>query len=259
VPVRYRALTTDRRYAATVGELLDRRARKKAQTRELIRSVARRLFDEHGFEAVTIADVARESDVAVQTVFNHFATKEELFFDGREPWVDGPAQAVRLRGPAVAPLTALRTHFVQLVSERLGSLRSPDRRRYVATLEASDGLRAHERELMHQAEQRLRAALLEAWATDDRAPADPESAAPLIAAIWVAAGRALIVGQRPQVTDEGADPEVIAAAAMDVADRVLRQLEIGGLALNRTTGTSEFSDAASHADTGWPQSVRRAG
>ena len=33
---------TDRAYAATVGELTDRRARKKAQTRELIRSVAQR-------------------------------------------------------------------------------------------------------------------------------------------------------------------------------------------------------------------------
>ena len=64
---------------------VDRRARKKAQTRELIRTVAHRLFAERGFDAVTIADIAREADVAVQTVFNHFATKEELFFDGPGP------------------------------------------------------------------------------------------------------------------------------------------------------------------------------
>ena len=43
---------------------------------------------------VTLTDVAREADVAVQTVFNHFATKEDLFFDGRAPWVDGLAAAV---------------------------------------------------------------------------------------------------------------------------------------------------------------------
>jgi AcrR family transcriptional regulator len=241
-----------------VGELLDRRARKKAQTRELIRSVAQRLFDERGFEAVTIADIAGECDVAVQTVFNHFATKEDLFFDGRAPWVDGPAEAVRLRDPSVAPLTALRAHFVHLVSERLSSLRRPDRRRYTATLEASDALRTHERELMHQSEQRLRAALLEAWATDDRAPADPEAAAPLIAAVWVAAGRALIVGQRPHVT-EGADPEVIAAAATDMADRLLREMEISALALHGAVGRSELADPAPRTDTGWPQTVRRAG
>ena len=76
-----------------MSELLDRRARKKAQTREQIRGIAHQLFDERGFEAVTIADVARTADVAVQTVFNHFATKEELFFDGRVPWVEGPADA----------------------------------------------------------------------------------------------------------------------------------------------------------------------
>ena len=94
-----------------MGELLDRRARKKAQTRELIRSVAQQLFDQRGFETVTIADIARECDVAVQTVFNHFATKEELFFDGRTPWVDTLADSVRQRDPSVSPLSALRAHL----------------------------------------------------------------------------------------------------------------------------------------------------
>ena len=58
-----------------MGDLKDRRARKKAQTREQILRVAQSLFAEHGFDAVTISDVANGADVAVQTVFNHFATK----------------------------------------------------------------------------------------------------------------------------------------------------------------------------------------
>ena len=41
-----------------MGDLKDRRARKKAQTRDLIRTVAQELFAERGFDAVTIADVA---------------------------------------------------------------------------------------------------------------------------------------------------------------------------------------------------------
>ena len=97
------AAATFRGYAATVGELNDRRARKKAQTRELIRDRRAAPVRRAGFDAVTIADIARESDVAVQTVFNHFATKEELFFDGRTSWVDGPAEAVRSREPSVPP------------------------------------------------------------------------------------------------------------------------------------------------------------
>ena len=72
---------------------------------------AQRLFAEHGFDAVTIADVADAADVAVQTVFNHFSGKEELFFAGRTPWVDGPADAVRgRRGTRPAAGRAARLH-----------------------------------------------------------------------------------------------------------------------------------------------------
>ncbi|MFL6094835.1 MAG: TetR/AcrR family transcriptional regulator [Blastococcus sp.] len=238
-----------------MGELGDRRARKKAQTRQLIRSVAQRRFDEFGFEAVTIADIARECDVAVQTVFNHFATKEELFFDGRASWVDGPAQAVRSRQPGVPPLTALRAHLVDVVAERIGGHRCPERRRTIATLEASDALRAHERLLMHEAEVRLRHALLETWASEGTtSPPDPEPAALLIAAVWVAAAGSLVLGQRPSLT-AGADPEVTAATTTDLADRVLRQLELGANAVHGRTPLA----AAPPTETGWPHTVLRAG
>jgi AcrR family transcriptional regulator len=248
-------MTTFRGYAATVGELTDRRARKKAQTRELIRSVAQRLFDERGFEAVTIADIAHDCDVAVQTVFNHFATKEELFFAGRARWVDTPAEAVRSRQPSVPPLTALRAHLVDVVAERIGGHRCPERRRTVATLEASDSLRAYERLLLHEAEVKLRHALLDAWACEDTvSPPDPEPAALLIAAVWIAAVGSLVLGQRPRLT-AGADPEATAATAMDLADRVLRQLELGANAVHGRVATG----AAPLTDTGWPHAVLRAG
>jgi AcrR family transcriptional regulator len=234
---------------------MDRRARKKAQTRELIRSVAQRRFDEDGFEAVTIADIARECDVAVQTVFNHFATKEELFFDGRTPWVDTLADSVRRRDPSVAPLSALRAHLVDMVTELVASHRCPNRRRYIATLEASDTLRAYERELVHDSELKLRDALLDAWAADeDIAAADPASAAPVIAAIWVAASRTLVVTQRPRLGD-GADPDLAAADVMNMAQRVLCQLELGANAVHGRTPLA----AAARVDTGWPQPALRAG
>jgi AcrR family transcriptional regulator len=239
----------------TVGELKDRRARKKAQTRELIRSVAQRMFDEHGFDGVTIADIAREADVAVQTVFNHFAIKEELFFAGRTRWVDGPADAVLSRDPSLSPLTALREHLVEAVAARVGSHRSAERRRYLATLEASDSLRAYERELVHQAETKLRAALLDTWSADEAtAPPDPESAALLVAAVWMATSRSLIVGHRPSL-HRGADPEQTAADAMATADRVLGEMERGAF----TVHAGADRPRVANADTGWPQDVRRAG
>jgi AcrR family transcriptional regulator len=236
-----------------VSELSDRRARKKAQTRKLIRTVAQRMFAERGFDAVTTADVAREADVAVQTVFNHFAAKEDLFFDGRTPWLDGFAEAVRLRPPGVPPLTALRNYLVGLTSSLLESMCTEERRSYVSTIEASATLKTRERELIFESERRLAAALLDAWTSEADAsgtstPPDPRAAAPLTAALWLAAIRALVIEYRPDATRDG-DTARVAARAEALMDGLLAQLEKG---LRLTAGSA--------ADTGWPQAtVSRAG
>ncbi|GAA5021576.1 TetR/AcrR family transcriptional regulator [Actinopolymorpha pittospori] len=60
------------------------RARKKRAAREAIAATARRLFAERGFDTVTVAEVAAAADVSEKTVFNHFPTKEDLAFAGRE-------------------------------------------------------------------------------------------------------------------------------------------------------------------------------
>jgi AcrR family transcriptional regulator len=56
------------------------RERKKQRTRELIAETARELFVERGFERVTVAEIARSSEVSEKTVFNYFPTKEDLVF-----------------------------------------------------------------------------------------------------------------------------------------------------------------------------------
>ncbi|HEV7211550.1 MAG TPA: TetR/AcrR family transcriptional regulator [Blastococcus sp.] len=229
-----------------MSELIDRRARKKAQTREQIRSTARRLFAEQGFDVVTTADIAREADVAVQTIFNHFATKEELFFDGRTPWVDGAAAAVRDRGPGVGPLRALRGYLVQLVETLVGSMSCTERRAYVSTLEASDTLRTQERELIFGCERRLADALFEAWTSGEAigaepVPADPGIAAPLTAATWMATTRVLIVNHRPRAT---VDPAAFGAEVAALGERLLVQLEtcVAELVARRAAATARPSE-----------------
>jgi AcrR family transcriptional regulator len=61
-----------------------RRQRKKDETRRVIAEAAMRLFLENGYEKVTVAQIAEAADISVNTVFNYFPTKEDLFF-GSDP------------------------------------------------------------------------------------------------------------------------------------------------------------------------------
>ena len=210
---------------------MDRRARKKAQTRSLIRETAQALFAERGFEAVTIADIAAAADVAVQTVFNHFPTKEDLFFDGHTPWVDGAADSVRSRAPGTAPLEALHAHLIERVAVHARQLATRDGRVFDATLEASPALRARERELQHEATARLADALFETWTVEGGAPAVPtdvRTAASVTAAVWLAAVRTLIGQHRRLLAGPAgalpADPEEGVALACSVAAQVFSGL-----------------------------------
>src|SRR5689334_9757687 len=72
-------------------------ARKKTQTRLAISNVATQLFIERGFDHVTIAEVAAAANVSVNTIFNYFANKEELFFDRGEEVAEEPSRIVRDR------------------------------------------------------------------------------------------------------------------------------------------------------------------
>ena len=238
-----------------MGELKDRRARKKAQTRQQIKSIAHGLFAERGFDAVTIADIAAKADVAVQTVFNHFATKEELFFDGRADWVDAAAEAVRSRAEGVPPLTALREHLMRSVRDYLRALGNPELRCIIATLEASPALAAYERELHHRCVHQLSEALVEACAEEtplDTPDVDPRILASLTAAVWMAAIRALLIEQRSALSGVvGADE--MSAVVEHLAEQVLAQFE-GNLGMVTTLPCAPRPQV-----TGWPTEVRRTG
>jgi AcrR family transcriptional regulator len=98
------------------------RERKKQQTWGLIAQTARRLFQEHGFDAVTVADVAREADVSRKTVFNYFPTKEDLFYSGLEFFEAQLLEAIRERKPGESILAA----FERFVTEPRGLLAADD-------------------------------------------------------------------------------------------------------------------------------------
>jgi AcrR family transcriptional regulator len=84
------------------------RERKKQQTRQLIADTAWRLFADRGFERVTVAEIAREAQVAVATVFNYFPTKEDLFFYRLEAFGAQLVEAVSERPAGEPALAAFR-------------------------------------------------------------------------------------------------------------------------------------------------------
>ena len=84
------------------------RERKKARTRRLIAETAARLFAERGYERVAVSDVAREAEVAEQTVYNYFPTKEHLVTDREQQVQDRLCDLIRSRPPGVTPAAAIR-------------------------------------------------------------------------------------------------------------------------------------------------------
>src|SRR5262245_3595065 len=67
---------------------INRRERKRLQTRELLITTAFRLFREQGYDETTITQIAAEADVAKKTFFNHFPTKEDVVFGDSTQYYD---------------------------------------------------------------------------------------------------------------------------------------------------------------------------
>ncbi|MFC5667522.1 TetR/AcrR family transcriptional regulator [Kitasatospora misakiensis] len=168
------------------------REEKKRQTRTLLADTATGLFAEHGFEQVTVADVARAAGVAVNTVFNYFPTKEDLFFDRQEEVVARLAGVVRERPAGASPVGAVRAELLAgLDADEPTYGLSPHAAAFWRTVENSPALRARLLELGERAEEALAATLAEEAGA---APGDP--LARLVAGALAGAHRAALAEVR---------------------------------------------------------------
>lgn len=64
---------------AAAIEPVGKRERAKAANREAILKAARRVFAQLGYEAATVRDIIRGTDLASGTFYNYFRSKEEVF------------------------------------------------------------------------------------------------------------------------------------------------------------------------------------
>lgn len=91
------------------------RERRKQEARQAISSAAMALFAAHGFDEVTISQVAEAAGVAKMTVTNYFPRKEDLVFDRAEAIIASLADAAAARAPGESLLAAVRRDYVERV------------------------------------------------------------------------------------------------------------------------------------------------
>jgi AcrR family transcriptional regulator len=123
------------------------RERKRALTREAILAAAERLFEERGFDNVTVAEVADAANVSVKTLFVYFRSKEDLVFT--DTWLlDLALDALAHRAVGV-------THGEAVSRALVGVLRSGEQT-------ASQGIEGFHRG--YGESQALRSRILRLWA-----------------------------------------------------------------------------------------------
>jgi AcrR family transcriptional regulator len=208
------------------------RERKKQRTRQAIAETARALFVERGFEAVRVAEIARAADVSEKTVFNYFATKEDLVFWRLEAFEEEILGAVRERAPGESALAAFR-RFVLAQRGLLGQTDEAAREHLTAltrVIADSPALLAREQQILAG----YTASLARLLAEETGAPEDDVEAA-VAAEAMMGLHRSLIRYARARIIAGKPHPRL----SRDVrrqAERAFALLErgLGGYALKRS-------------------------
>nr|BFE64340.1 TetR family transcriptional regulator [Dactylosporangium thailandense] len=89
------------------------RERKKAQTRSALWNAAIELFVAHGFDNVSVAQIAAAAGVSKMTFFNYYPSKEDLVVGPMSEHIGEPALVVRGRGDGESAVDALHRHFLE--------------------------------------------------------------------------------------------------------------------------------------------------
>ncbi|MEV0202227.1 TetR/AcrR family transcriptional regulator [Nonomuraea sp. NPDC050691] len=209
------------------------RERKKRQTRQRLSEVATRLFVERGFDHVTIAEVADAAEVSVNTVYNYFASKEDLVLPPEEASPHRLADMVRARAPGQPAVRAVLEHLREEVRRRERRLGLTEGfGRVLEMMRATPTLMARLEDLGREMTDTLAACLAEETGA---APDDP---LPRVVAWHAGCLHALVLSEIGRRTAAGQDPGEIAGEVLrllDVAEDVLGERVLGYAVRERET------------------------
>lgn len=197
------------------------RERKKRRTRQALIEAATRLFAEKGYAQTTVAEIAAAAEVSTPTLFNHFASKEDIVFVGDRHRLDVALRAIAERDSDQRPADLL----VHIADELVATFTPDDdaaddtgvpnwlRIRLVLTVPE---VRARALDLLQDAQRRLVDALHAAY--PDRI--DRGTAAGMIGALIGAAQTSRLIS-----LEQGESPEQVVAATRRGIDIALRGIQ----------------------------------
>jgi len=208
------------------------RERKKQRTRLALVTAAADLFERHGYEATTVADIAAAAEVSTRTFFSYFPSKEAVLFADAAERVDIALRVIADRGPSDRPVDVLLRAVDRAVGSnvellgRLGHVR-------VDLIRHTPALRGPMASQVTMAGQQITEAVCAAFPETDE----------LVVAAMVGALMGSLIGV---VTSLLADPDRITA--------VLSQPELLQADLKRTTMAAlrDLADAIMAASNGQP-------
>ena len=205
------------------GEQLGLRERKKRRTRAAISDTAIALFLAHGFDNVSVVEVAAAAEVSKRTLFAYFPVKEDLVLHRIADHEQESADVVRARPAGESPLDALHKHFLDGLRRRdpiTGLIADPEPLAIYHMLTTTPSLALRQRHYLIRNEDALSAALL------DTVGALGPLTARLAAAQITVVQRTLAENTSRQLVS-GADADHLHPHAVTAADHAFALLRTG--------------------------------
>jgi AcrR family transcriptional regulator len=163
------------------------RDRDREQKREAVLQAAVDLFNEHGFRATSIDDVARALNVTKPTIYHYFPSKDEILFEcvrrGVESIREAGAAVEKQGGTALERLEAHMRNYAIVMTSDFGMCVTR-----TADHELSEASRARFRALKRETDLTIRRVVEEGMLDGSIAPGDPRLVAFTLAGAlnWIA-------------------------------------------------------------------------
>ncbi|MFI6504856.1 TetR/AcrR family transcriptional regulator [Nonomuraea typhae] len=97
------------------------RERKKQRTREALIEAAVRLFEDKGYDQVTVAEIADAAEVSPRTFFLHFPAKEDVLLANADMRADLALQAIARRRAGEGLAEVLVQAMDQMITDAWGN------------------------------------------------------------------------------------------------------------------------------------------